>query len=247
MDSFPIIISAIAAFVATLSAGIFIKKFRNHIGIVCAFSAGFFIALSVLEIIPNIFSLIRPTQISWYEPILAGLTGFLFLFALDRVFSELHLKDHHHMARENIQPKIGLLSTMEFCSHGFIEGLAIGVSFQLQLGLGIVVAIAVISHDFCDGINTLALMLNSRNTLKSSMSMLLVDALAPVLGAVTTFFFSIQDYFLVLTLSFLAGSFLFMGGGTLLPDATRMNRPIITILFFFFGFFLVVLFTRIII
>jgi zinc transporter ZupT len=142
------------------------------------------------------------------------------------------------------QPRIGLLSTIEFCSHGFIEGLAIGVSFQLELSLGVFVAIAVVSHDFCDGISTLALMLNSGNTMKSSMGMLLVDALAPVIGAVTTLFFTIQNYFLAFALSFLVGSFLYMGAGSLLPDAYKMNRPAITIFFFLAGFFIILFFTK---
>jgi ZIP family zinc transporter len=86
-------------------------------------------------------------------------------------------------------------------------------------------------------------MLNSGNTLKFSIGMLFVDAIAPVLGAVATLFFSIESYFLVFMLSFLAGSFLYMGGGNLLPDAYRMNRPVVTTIFFALGFMLVILLT----
>jgi len=152
----------------------------------------------------------------------------------------------HAMTKTTFQPRIGLLSTLEFCSHAFLEGIAIGVSFQLQFGLGIFIAVAVISHDFCDGISTLALMLNSGNSLKSSMSMLLIDAIAPAFGAVATLLFAIQNYLLVYILSFLFGSFLYLGGGTLLPDAYRMNRPIVTVVFFLFGFFLILILTKII-
>lgn len=241
MNTLPIMLSAAVAFAATLSAGIFIRKFKSNVGVVCAFSAGFFIALSLFDLLPGILSLVPKAQISFAQPVFTAIGGFFFLFALDRAFSRLHLKDPN-MEEKTLRPRIGLLSTMEFCSHGFIEGLAIGLSFQLQFGLGIFVAIAVISHDFCDGISTLALMLNSGNTLKSSMNMLFVDAIAPVLGAAITLFFSIENYFLVVMLSFLAGSFMYMGGGTLLPDANRMNRPVVTIAFFTLGFLLVLLF-----
>lgn len=244
MNTLAIILSAIVAFVATLSAGIFIRKFKTNIGVVCAFSAGFFIALSLFDLIPDILSLIPQAQSSFEKPLFTAIGGFFFLFALDHAFSKFHLMDHS-MEMKTLRPRIGLLTTMEFCSHGFIEGLAIGLSFQFQFGLGILVAIAVVSHDFCDGISTLALMLNSGNTLKSSLNMLFVDAIAPVLGAVTTLFVSIGNYFLVLMLSFLAGGFLYMGGGSLLPDANRMNRPVITIIFFTIGFLLVVLFATI--
>ncbi len=244
MNSLPIILSAIIAFAATLSAGILVKKFKSNIGVVCAFSAGFFIALVLFNLLPDVFSMVSGTRISPEIPLLAGAGGFFLLFAFDLVFSKFHLKNHH-MTDKSLRPLIGLLSTMEFCSHGFIEGLAIGMSFQLEFGLGLLVAAAVVSHDFCDGISTLALMLNSGNTIKSSMGMLLVDAIAPVLGAFTAFLFSIGNYFLVPALSFLAGSFLYIGGGTLLPDANRMNRPIVTVVFFALGFILIVLLTAI--
>ncbi len=244
MDTLPILISAIMAFTATLSAGIFVRKFKSNIGVICAFSAGFFIALSLFDLIPAVLSLVPQTQSSFERPLFTAIGGFFLLFAIDRSFSKFHLMDHN-MEMKTLRPRIGLLSTIEFCSHGFIEGLAIGLSFQLQFGLGIFVAIAVVSHDFCDGINTLTLMLNSGNTLKSSINMLFVDAIAPVIGAVTTLFFSIGDYFLVLMLSFLAGGFLYMGGGSLLPDANRMNRPVTTVIFFAIGFLLVLLSTTI--
>ncbi len=244
MSYLPTVVSAIIAFTATLSAGIFINRFKSNIGVVCAFAAGFFIALSLFDLLPNIVSLAPEAQISLEKPAFVAASGFLFLFLLDRVFLRLHLKEHE-MAGITYRPSVGLLSTIEFISHGFIEGLAIGVSFQLQFELGIFVAIAVVSHDFCDGLSTLALMLNSGNSQKSSLGMLLTDAFAPVLGVVVTLFFSVQSYSLVLLLSFLAGSFLYMGAGSLLPDAYRMNRHIVTIVFFFAGFFLVLLFSRI--
>ena len=150
------------------------------------------------------------------------------------------------MMENNFQPRIGLLATLEFCSHAVLEGLAIGVSFQLQFGLGVFIAIAVIYHDFCDGISTLALMLNSGNSLKSSIGMLFVDAIAPALGAALSLFFAVQNYLLVYALSFLLGSFLYIGVGTLLPDAYRMNRPIITVVFFTIGFLIILIFTNII-
>ncbi len=246
MNDLFVIVSAIIALAATLSAGMFIKRLKSNIGIICAFSAGFFVSLSLFDLIPSVFAMASENQIPLENPLLTASVGFFLLFFLDRIYSMFHQKSHK-MAMGSLRPRIGLLSTLEFCSHGLIEGLAIGVSFQVQVGLGVFVAIAVISHDFCDGISTLALMLNSGNTAKSSMSMLFVDALAPVLGAASTFLFSISNYLLVFVLSFLVGSFLYIANGSLLPDAYHMNsRPVKTIAFVLLGFFLVLLFSLIV-
>ena len=74
--------------------------------------------------------------------------------------------------------------------------------------------------------------------------MLVVDAIAPVLGAITTFFFYFQDTFLVYALSFLVGSFLYIGVGSLLPDAYRMNPKSVTISLFLLGFILIFVFSQ---
>jgi zinc transporter ZupT len=243
LDALPIIVSVTAAFFATLSAGFLVNKLKNNIGIVCAFSAGFFIALSLFDLLPEILELAPVAETSLTELFLVGIAGFGLLFALSFLFSEFHL-EKHTMMKTTLQPRIGLLSTLEFCSHAVLEGLAIGVSFQLQFGLGIFIAVAVVSHDFCDGISTLALMLNSGNSLKSSIRMLFVDAIAPALGAALSLIFAVQNYLLVYALSFLLGSFLYIGMGTLLPDAYRMNRPVVTTVFFLVGFLLILLLTK---
>ena len=48
--------------------------------------------------------------------------------------------------------------------------------------VGILVAIAVISHDFTDGMNTVTLMLSNKNSTEAAKTFLFFDALAPVLG-----------------------------------------------------------------
>ena len=244
MNTLPIFLSAIIAFSATLSAGMFVKKFEKHTGVVCALSAGFFIGISLFDLLPDIVALAPQALVSYDEPLLTAMAGFFLLLVLDRGFFKMS-HTHYDASKRRIRSTIGLMSTLEFCSHGFLEGLAIGVSFQFQFGLGLVVAVAVVSHDFCDGLSTLALMLNSGNSLKSSMSLLFVDAIAPVLGVAASLFFSIQNYFLVFVFAFLAGSFIYLGGGNLLPDAYRMNKPSSTIILFFVGFTLVLLLSRI--
>lgn len=245
MSALPIVLSVAIAFAATLSAGLFVNKLRNNIGMVCALAAGFFIALSLFDLLPDVLRLAPVAQISFDQLLMAAIIGFVFLFALDRGFSKLHIKNHLE-TETSARPKVGLLATAEFCSHGFLEGVAIGVSFQLQFGLGVFIAVAVVSHDFCDGINTLTLMLNSGNSRKSSMRMLFIDAIAPVIGAATTLVFEIQNYLLVYALAFLFGSFLYMGGGSLLPNAYQMNRPAITVVLFLTGFLLILVLTRLI-
>jgi ZIP family zinc transporter len=100
-----------------------------------------------------------------------------------------------------------------------MDGVAIGLAFQVSEAVGIPVAIAVIAHDFCDGVNTVSLMLVHRNTTFRSSAMLALDALAPVLGMASTFLFQVPPSMLILYLGFFAGFLLYIGASDILPEA----------------------------
>lgn len=87
------------------------------------------------------------------------------------------------------------------------------------------VTIAVIADDFCDGLNTMSLMLIHRNTTARSLTMLAIDAVAPVLGAASTLAFAVPASILVLYLGFFAGFLLYIGASDVLPQAHSMAGP----------------------
>jgi len=240
----PVFVSVAAAFGATLSAGILARKMQKNMGIVCAFAAGFFIALPLFDLLPDILSVLPQVQVAFYLPLGTAIAGFFFLFGVYHVTPSVHSKNHES-DHQTTRPKVGLFSTIEFCAHGFLEGLAIGLSFGINFALGVLVAFAVISHDFCDGMSTLTLMLNSGNSLKSSLGMLFVDAFAPVLGALASFLFVYGSAFVVYALAFLIGSFLYIGAGSLLPDAYHMTGRKVTAGFFLLGFGIILVISRI--
>ncbi len=106
-------------------------------------------------------------------------------------------------------------------AHSFMDGFAIGLGFHLDSHAGIIIAIAVLSHDFSDGINTFTIMRNAGNSNRSSIRMLILDAVAPILGAISTMFIKMPESFLVFILPFFAGGFLYLGAGDLLPEAHK--------------------------
>ena len=196
------------------------------------FARGF----AFFDLTPDILALAPRAQVPIQMPVFTALIGFFFLYSLDHGLFQI-LKTDTHINKRKRNLTLGATSALEFSAHGFIEGLAIGISFQFEWSLGLVVALAVISHDFCDGMSTLTLMLNSGNSMKSSMVMLFLDAIAPISGAVATLFFLVPEYYLVYALAFLAGSFVYMSTGNLLPEAYRKNGSIATFVFFFAGVF----------
>lgn len=110
-----------------------------------------------------------------------------------------------------------------------MDGVGIGLAFQVSQSVGVIVAIAVISHDFCDGLNTVTLMLVNHNKTRRAILMLLLDALAPVLGAVSTLVIQLPPSSLMIYLGFFAGFLLYIGASDILPEAHSQNRSSITL------------------
>ena len=93
---------------------------------------------------------------------------------------------HHH------DPDVGVASAVALAAHSFLDGVGIGLAFQVDNTVGFAVALAVIAHDFADGLNTVTVMRTHGNSRRRQVVMLVVDAVAPVLGALSTLFFSVE-------------------------------------------------------
>lgn len=84
MNAIPVLLSVTIAFVMTLLGGAFGVKYRRNIIILMAFTAGVLIALSLFELIPEIFSLAQKTQAPIYIALFTIASGFIFLYAINQ-------------------------------------------------------------------------------------------------------------------------------------------------------------------
>ena len=130
---------------------------------------------------------------------------------------------------------MGIASAIALAGHSLMDGVGIGLGFQVSNTVGVLVAVAVIAHDFTDGMNTITLMLTNKNSMKKAKWFLLVDALAPVVGALSTLFFTVSSHFLILYLGFFAGFLLYIGASDILPEAHSKHSSWKTIALTVFG------------
>ena len=84
---------------------------------------------------------------------------------------------------------------------------------------GLLVFLAVVSHDFADGMNTVSFILRQGGDRRRALKWLAVDALAPLLGAIVGSGIDISEKGLGYVLALYAGFFLFIGATDLLPEA----------------------------
>jgi zinc transporter ZupT len=236
-----VFLSVITCF-STLLGGLFAARRRRNIGILGAFAAGVLITTSLLDLLPQTFRLATSVNVLLEEVMALTVVGFLFLYIISRLVIA-HIFDKEGEFSEIKHPLGGLFATTQLSIHSFIDGLAIGFGFEADFHVGLIIAIAVVCHDFTDGLSAVAVMLNSGNSLKNSMRMLFLDAVAPILGVVVTLFFEMPQYYIVLLLPFFAGSFLYLGASDLLPEAHERNPQILTVVSCIAGFALIFILT----
>jgi len=85
--------------------------------------------------------------------------------------------------------------------------------------LGLLVAVAVIGHDFSDGLNTVSYMVTHRQPAGRLRVLLVADALAPILGALFASLVPVPDAIFPVAIGFFSGLFIYVASNTLLPRA----------------------------
>lgn len=222
----PIIFSAVT-FISTFLGGLFGLKYKDKQHLILGFTAGVLLGIVSFDIFPEIIKQITQTGIDPIQPMIALVIGFLAFHIVEKLLL-IHSLDEEHYS-EHKHPKVGVLSALALSGHSFIDGVGIGLGFQVSPSVGLFVAIAVVAHDFSDGLNTVSLMLAHKNSQKLSLQFLFLDALAPVLGVISTFIIQIPENFLVYYLGIFAGFLLYIGASDVLPEAHSTHRSNLTV------------------
>lgn len=211
------ILLATATFFSTLTGGLTGLKNRDRLHRFLGYTAGVLMGVVAFDLLPEIFKLLQARHYSATGAMIALVSGFLLFHIIEKSILIHHSQEaeyevHHH-------PQVGITSALALSGHSFLDGVGIGLGFQASSTIGLAVAIAVIAHDFTDGLNTVNLMLINKSKSKQALAFLFLDALAPVLGALSTLLFHISDNLLVLYLGFFAGFLLYIGASEILPEA----------------------------
>ncbi|HEU5422729.1 MAG TPA: ZIP family metal transporter [Nitrolancea sp.] len=215
------VLLSIATFVSTGLGGLFALHRRGQLCLIMAFSAGLLVAAALFDLLPEAIDMAAQSTLRTTEDVLAATAvGFLVFFGLDRLVHSLaaaHVKVGHVEMHDTAA--FGAIAALGLVIHSFLDGFAIGSAFRASDSIGWLVALAVIGHDFGDGVSTVSLVLGNRGGLRASASLLAADALAPVLGALAALAIALPSGSLSLLLGFFAGTFLFIGASHLLPES----------------------------
>ena len=210
-----LLVIGVAASLATFLGGRLALKFQDRLHLVLGFSAGAVIGVALFDLLPEAFE----SGGKFYGPsVVMGVVaiGFVLYMFVDRFFSVTATGGD---SAETHGGQRGNLGAGSLTLHSFLDGLGIGLAFQISAAIGAIVAVAVLVHDFSDGINTVQLSLFGGGREPQARRWLVADALAPIVGIVSTFFVRVPERSFGLVLALFAGFFLYIGASELLPES----------------------------
>lgn len=234
-----ILLIACAAFATTYAGGLFALALQDKLHLVLGFSAGAVVAVALADLIPEAIEIGE----AYHSPgtlLLWTMLSFLLYLVLDRVKLLHSATAANHDAHgshavpsvSGAHPRVGnhatALGAGSFSAHSLLDGVAIGVAFQASAAVGAIVTIAVLTHDFSDGINTVNVVLKNGGSRRQAMRWLLADAIAPAAGVCSTLLFTIPLSLLGMLLAVFGGFFLYIGASDLVPESHHAHPKFLT-------------------
>ena len=192
---------------ATLLGGVLALRLERRLHLILGFSAGAVIGVALFDLLPEAIDLGAPAAAA---TAVCGLGFFAYLAADRAVGGETGRSGH--------------LGAGGLTVHSLVDGLAIGLSFQVSAAAAAVVTLAVLAHDLCDGVNTVNVSLAGGAGRIWARRWLTADALAPLAGIVLSRLVTVTRPALALILAAFAGAFLCLGAAGLAP-ASHSRHP----------------------
>jgi zinc transporter, ZIP family len=201
------------AVLTTMAGGVVALRMAHSLPTAIALSGGIVVAVALFDVLPEAIDLLPDDSTA-----IGGLmgAGFLTFFLFERVLALHHRDDPAHAQAHH---QVGTFGALGLSAHSFIDGLAVGLAFGANTSTGVLVLVAVLAHDFADGLNTVNFVLSQSQNRPQAIRWLVIDAVAPLFGATAGVLLNVSDATLGHLLAFYAGFFLYMGATDLLPEA----------------------------
>lgn len=217
-------------FFSTLAGGFAALRLRHRLHALMALAAGVVVATAIADLFPEAFELAGPENVVGIGvAAVIGFIGFSFLEAFLHQSSFEHADDHEHADHPGTRRArpgpglIGLLPPISLVIHSALDGLVIGLAFQAGDEIGWIVLLAVLLHDFADGMNVATVALEAARGERFAVAFVLLDGIAAPVGGFLSTLVTVEPLTLGLLLAMFGGVFLAIGAGHLLPESQHRD------------------------
>lgn len=224
------IVVALASLFSTLVGGLIAARIRDRQHLVLGLAAGVMLGVVGFDLLPE--ALEQDGQLVFGVPaaLLLAVAGFLAIHLVERALALHRGSEEHYGSHQHGHQSMGLAAGGALVAHSLLDGVGIGAGFQASATVGITVTVAVVSHDFADGFNTFTVTAMYGNNRRRALTLLAMDAIAPVAGATIGTLVPFPPAVLGLYLGFFAGFLLYLATNSILPEAHAGHPSRLTLL-----------------
>ena len=200
----------LAAGVSTFFGGLIALSLGRHLRLVTALTAGAVLGVALFDLMPEALA------------IGAGFHDVRTLFGVMAIGFSAYMMIERTVAARATRGLRSILGPASLTLHSFVDGMAIGLAFNVSTTVGAMVALAVLAHDLSDGVNIIGLCLAGDRP-ERARKWLVANTLAPLTGVVVARFIDLPAATLSLLLGAFSGLFLYIGACELLPRSSAVG------------------------
>lgn len=231
--SFSPLIFAVFPIFSTFVGGYAVYRWKRDLHPWLSLSGGVLLGVAFLDLLPEALSLAGRAHIDDQQLLLATLGAIILLHLIDTVF---RFHGHHEHAHGQLEEPCGnemhihakaWVRAGGLVLHSLCDGLAIGGGFAADVRLGLFVTMAVVLHDFSDGMSTVTILRNAFGPKhRTILPVLALDAIAPFVGSFVGLVLAPSVGIIAYLLAGFSGMFIFLALSELLPlaHAGKLSR-----------------------
>ncbi|MDF1579378.1 MAG: ZIP family metal transporter [Desulfuromonadales bacterium] len=199
---------------------------RRNTPALLAFSAGVMLAVSFTHILPEATALTTSANYIF-------LLTFVAFYALEQMLvlhpdregllhSDIDKPNSHDAHCANPHP-LGGIALVGMSLHSLLDGLIIGVGFEIDLEIGILSTLAIIIHKLPAGVSIASILLHYGYRKAKALTFTAIVAFSTPLGAICAYLFlkHLPLTVLGMFMSVAAGSFIYIAASDLIPESHR--------------------------
>jgi len=209
----------ILPFFTTMLGGFVALRVRGRVHLVYGLAGGAMLGLVAFHLLPELGEFTEPSFGGVPLPFLLIIAAFLLMYVLEELIGP-HPADED-TGGEHRHPHVGLVGAAALVVHSFMDGLAIGIGFAISDAIGIAILIAVLTHDFADGMTTAAIMRRHGNSPRRTWLLIFAAAVAPVAGAFIGGGLDLGEAWIGGYAGFFAGTLIYFATRDMIPGARQ--------------------------
>jgi ZIP family zinc transporter/zinc and cadmium transporter len=213
--------SLIAAFATFVGVQLLVVRenfARKYSLYLISFAAGVMLTVAFTHLLPEALEH-NPHAIRFM------LAGFVTFFLIESMLI-IHSCPMHQCEGHGGKPKeiTGHIAFMGLMFHSFVDGLIIGVGFEINNTIGMLAALGIIMHKLPEGVSTYSILIAAMPR-KKALFRAYLEASSTVIGTVVCILFirNISESMLGILLGLASGSFTYVAASDLIPQTHEVS------------------------